>query len=117
VTCRRNLAHRPADIDTAGCGAGRIALEGLVQRPTVSRVKVEVRPEVREFLGEVNPSPDMLISLPIYQMALVVYGVHLLENLKLDELATKGVSEFAFVMQPLKLQGATGSTVAPAAIR
>jgi hypothetical protein len=40
-----------------------------------------------------------------------------LENLKLDDLAAKGVSEFAFVMQPLKLQGATGSTVAPVAIR
>ncbi len=66
---------------------------------------------------EVNPNPDKTISLPLHQMALVINGVHLLENLKLDELAAKGVSEFAFVMQPLKLQGATGSTVAPAAIR
>jgi kynurenine formamidase len=66
---------------------------------------------------EVNPNPDPLISLPIHQIALVIYGVHLLENLKLDELAAKNVSEFAFVMQPLKLQGATGSTVAPAAVR
>jgi kynurenine formamidase len=66
---------------------------------------------------EVNPNPDKLISLPLHQLALVVHGVHLLENLKLDELAAKGVSEFAFVMQPLKLQGATGSTVAPAALR
>ena len=66
---------------------------------------------------EVNPNPDKLISLPLHQMALVVSGVHLLENLKLDELAAKNVSEFAFVMQPLKLQGATGSTVAPAALR
>jgi kynurenine formamidase len=66
---------------------------------------------------EVNPNPDKTISLPLHQIALVVYGVHLLENLKLDELAAKSVSEFAFVMQPLKLQGATGSTVAPAAIR
>src|ERR1700674_4772633 len=66
---------------------------------------------------EVSPNPDKLISLPIHQMALVVYGVHLLENLKLDELAAKNVSEFALVMQPLKLQGATGSTVAPAALR
>ncbi|HWN53060.1 MAG TPA: cyclase family protein [Xanthobacteraceae bacterium] len=66
---------------------------------------------------EVNPNPDKLISLPLHQIALVVYGVHLLENLKLDELAAKNVSEFAFVMQPLKLQGATGSTVAPAALR
>ena len=66
---------------------------------------------------EVSPNPDKLISLPLHQMALVVYGVHLLENLKLDELAAKNVSEFALVMQPLKLWGATGSTVSPAAIR
>ena len=48
---------------------------------------------------------------------LVVNGIHLLENLKLDELAAKRVHEFAFVMQPLKAQGFTGSTVAPVAIR
>src|SRR5713226_571222 len=66
---------------------------------------------------EVNPNPDKLISLPLHQIALVVYGVHLLENLELDELAAKNVSEFAFVMQPLKFQGATGSTVAPVALR
>ncbi len=39
------------------------------------------------------------------------------ENLKLDDLAAKQVYEFAFVMQPLKAQGFTGSTVAPVAIR
>jgi len=66
---------------------------------------------------EVSPNPDPLLSLPIHQLALVNYGVHLLENLKLDELASKNVSEFAFIMQPLKLQGATGSTVAPVAVR
>ena len=41
---------------------------------------------------EVNPNPDKLISLPLHQIALVIYGVHLLENLKLDELAAKNVS-------------------------
>jgi kynurenine formamidase len=46
-----------------------------------------------------------------------VNGVHILENLKLDELAAKKTSEFAFAMQPLKIQGATGSTVSPVAIR
>ena len=48
---------------------------------------------------------------------LAVNGIHLLENLKLDELAAKKVHEFAFVMQPLKIQGGTGSTVAPVAVR
>ena len=36
---------------------------------------------------------------------------------KLDELAQKQIYEFAFVLQPLKIQGATGSTVAPIAVR
>lgn len=66
---------------------------------------------------EVSPNPNKNISLPVHQIALVVHGVHLLENLKLDELAAKGVHQFAFIMQPLKMQGATGSTVAPVAVR
>jgi kynurenine formamidase len=66
---------------------------------------------------EVSPNPDPQISLPIHQIALVVNGVHLLENLKLDELAAKRVYEFAFVVQPLKIKGGSGSTVAPVAIR
>lgn len=66
---------------------------------------------------EVSPNPDKQISLPLHQIALVVHGIHLLENLKLDELSSKRVYEFAFIMQPLKMQGGTGSTVAPVAVR
>jgi kynurenine formamidase len=66
---------------------------------------------------EVAPNPDPKLSLPGHQLALVVNGLHLLENLKLDDMAAKKVYEFAFVMQPLKAQGFTGSTVAPVAIR
>lgn len=66
---------------------------------------------------EVQPNPDKDLNLPGHQIFLVVNGVHILENLKLDELAAKKIYEFAFTMQPLKMQGATGSTVAPAAIR
>jgi kynurenine formamidase len=66
---------------------------------------------------EVEPGPDPKVSLPVHQIMLVVAGVHLLENLKLDELAAKRVYEFAFLVQPLKIKGGTGSTVAPVAIR
>ena len=66
---------------------------------------------------EVSPNPDKQLSLPVHQIALVVNGIHLLENLKLDELAAKNVNEFAFMMQPLKIQGGTGSTVSPIAVR
>jgi kynurenine formamidase len=66
---------------------------------------------------EVSPNPDPQLSLPVHQIMLVVNGIHILENLKLDELSSKKIYEFAFVMQPLKAQGFTGSTVAPVAIR
>jgi kynurenine formamidase len=66
---------------------------------------------------EVSPNPDPQISLPIHQIMLVVNGIHLLENLKLDELAARRAYEFALIVEPLKIQGGTGSTVAPIAIR
>jgi kynurenine formamidase len=66
---------------------------------------------------EVSPNPDKDLSLPVHQIFLVVNGIHILENMKLEELAAKKVYEFAFTMQPLKIFGASGSTVAPAAIR
>ena len=66
---------------------------------------------------EVAPPKDPQLSGPVHQMMLVVHGIHLLENLKLDELSGKKIHEFALVVQPLKLQGGTGSTVAPIAIR
>jgi kynurenine formamidase len=65
---------------------------------------------------EVAPNPDRNISLPVHQIALVVNGVHLLENMKLDTLAQRRPSEFALMVQPLKIQGGTGSTVAPSAL-
>lgn len=69
------------------------------------------------FPVEVVPNPDKALSIPVHQIALVVHGIFLLENMKLDELAAKKAWEFAFVVQPLKIKGGTGSTVAPIAIR
>jgi kynurenine formamidase len=66
---------------------------------------------------EVRPNPDPQLSLPIHQIMLVVNGIHLLENLMLNELAAERVDEFALIVQPLKIRGGTGSTVAPIAVR
>ena len=66
---------------------------------------------------EVGPNPDPDLSLPVHQIMLVVHGIHTLENMKLDVLAAERVHEFAFVVQPLKIKGGTGSTVAPIAVR
>jgi kynurenine formamidase len=65
---------------------------------------------------EVRPSVPGT-SLPVHSMMLIQYGIHLIENLKTENLAASGAAEFAFIVQPLKLKGATGSNVAPVAIR
>lgn len=65
---------------------------------------------------EIQPNPDPQLSLPIHQIMLAVNGIHLLERMNLEDLAAREVYEFAFVIQPLKIQGATGASVAPVAI-
>jgi kynurenine formamidase len=65
---------------------------------------------------EVRPS-EPGYSLPVHAMMLIQYGVYLIENLELEALAAARAYEFAFVVQPLKIKGATGSAVAPIAIR
>jgi kynurenine formamidase len=66
---------------------------------------------------EISPNPDPQLAGPVHQILLVINGIHLLENVRLDQLAAQKVHEFALVIQPLKIEGGTGSTVAPIAIR
>jgi kynurenine formamidase len=66
---------------------------------------------------EISPNPNPQLAGPVHQIMLVVNGIHLLENLRLDELAARRAYEFALVVEPLKIQGGTGSTVAPIAVR
>ena len=60
--------------------------------------------------------PDPALSLPVHQIMLVVNGIHILERMRLEELAAQEVYEFALIIQPLKIQGATGASVAPVAM-
>ena len=53
----------------------------------------------------------------LHGMMLIQHGIHLLESLKLEALAAARAYEFALILQPLKIKGGTGSTVAPVAIR
>jgi kynurenine formamidase len=54
--------------------------------------------------------------LPAHRVLLVDHGVHIIETLNLEELAHARVYEFAFVLAPLPLVGATGSPVRPLAV-
>lgn len=69
------------------------------------------------FAVEVWPYPDRELFGPVHQVFLVINGIHILENLDLEALARDKVYEFAFILQPLKIKGGTGSTVAPTAVR
>jgi kynurenine formamidase len=60
------------------------------------------------------PFPD--IANTTHRAMLVERGVHLLENVFLEELARDSVREAVFVCLPLKLTGATGSWIRPIAI-
>src|SRR5882757_408764 len=64
---------------------------------------------------EVRPS-EPPHNLPVHAMMLIQHGIYLIENLELEALATARAYEFAFIVQPLKIKGATGSAVAPIAI-
>jgi kynurenine formamidase len=65
---------------------------------------------------EVRPS-EPGHNLPIHAMMIIQHGIYLLENLELEKLAAAGATEFAFIVQPLKIKGGTGSAVAPIAVR
>lgn len=54
--------------------------------------------------------------LPAHRVLLVEHGIHIIETLNLEQLARAGVHEFAFVLAPLPLVGATGSPVRPLAV-
>ena len=65
---------------------------------------------------EVLPYPEKGKMLPVHQHTLVEAGVHLIENLVLDELARQNVTTFCFIMLPVKFTGATASPVRPIAV-
>ena len=60
--------------------------------------------------------PDLGCRLPGHLILLARHGIHIIENLKTDELAAAGAHRFTFVCTPLKLVGATGSPVRPLAV-
>jgi kynurenine formamidase len=60
--------------------------------------------------------PMTKTSLPGHVILLVRHGIHIIENLYLEELARDHVYAFTFICIPPKLKGATGSPVRPLAI-
>lgn len=60
--------------------------------------------------------PVLGYSLPAHAILLARKGIHIIENLLLEELSTLGAYEFLFVCTPTKNVGGTGCPVRPLAI-
>ena len=60
------------------------------------------------------PVPDQ--DDTVHEELLIKRGIHIVENLYLEDLVRAGVRECLFICLPLKIEGATGSWVRPVAI-
>lgn len=87
-----------------GIAAGSFLVEQQVMTVGADNCCIEFRSAERD-------------ELAVHSMLLIQHGIYMIENMELQALAEAKVYEFAFVMQPLKLKGATGAAVAPIAIR
>ena len=65
---------------------------------------------------DVDPSEDPAYPRVVHQIMLVERGVHLIENLFLDELVRDKIYEFLFVLATPKLKGGSAFPVEPVAI-
>ena len=52
----------------------------------------------------------------VHEALLIQRGIHIVENLWLEDLVADGVREFAFICLPLRIRGGTGSWVRPLAL-
>jgi kynurenine formamidase len=66
--------------------------------------------------GEAVPGEDKDRPFECHQWLITMNGIHIHENLDLEELAAARAYEFAYVFAPLRLKGATGSPGNPVAV-
>ena len=67
-----------------------------------------------DAMQERDPQTNMTLFGHVH--LLVTHGIHILENLNLEELAAAGHREFCVIGVPLKFRGATGSPIRPLAL-
>jgi kynurenine formamidase len=65
---------------------------------------------------EQAPANPVAEAFPVHQETITRNGVYLLENVRTEEIAADGVTEFCCVIAPVRLRGASGSMVGPVAI-
>jgi kynurenine formamidase len=91
-------------------GPGMAAAKYLVEKGVVAAGADTVAFEVVPFE---NPKR----AFEVHQVLIVDNGIHIMENLKTEELARDKVYEFLFVALSLPLKGGTGSPIHPVAVK
>ena len=104
--------HGPWAPDKAMAGLDASCLSWLHER--------EISVLGSDGVSDVTPSRVDNIGMPIHTVAIVAMGIHLLDNLDLDELSVACASEgrwsFLLVVAPLVLHRGTASPVNPIAV-
>jgi kynurenine formamidase len=102
------------DVDNARYTAGEPGIDSPAARWLTAQGVVAIGADTMAL--EVLPNPDRTKALPVHQHCLAEAGVHIIENLALEELAAAHVHRFCLVVLPPKIRGATGAPVRPVAI-
>ena len=104
--------HGPWDLGRQAAGLDASCLPWLRQR--------DVATLGSDGVSDVLPSRVDGVGMPIHTVTIVVLGVHLMDNLDVDALATacgeEGRWEFLFTVAPLVLRRGTASPVNPIAV-
>ena len=104
--------HGPWDLGRQAAGLDASCLPWLRQR--------DVATLGSDGVSDVLPSRVDGVAMPIHTVTIVVMGVHLMDNLDLDGLATACAEErrweFLFTVAPLVLRRGTASPVNPIAV-
>lgn len=127
VASEQGTEVRPGDVllVRVGWGPRWTDPDGYMDAPGMNREAAEWAAGQRVFaVGADNMSwdlpgyvdPVLGFSLPAHAILLVRHGIHIIENLLLEELSAIGAREFLFVCTPTKNVGGTGGAVRPVAI-
>jgi kynurenine formamidase len=101
--------------DNAMLGSGDPGPGLAAARYLVSKGVVAAGADTVAF--EVVPFENPKRAFEVHQVLLVDNGIHIMENIKTEELARDKVYEFLFVALPIPLKGGTGSPIQPLAVK
>ncbi|MGH3829235.1 MAG: cyclase family protein [Pseudonocardiaceae bacterium] len=98
----------------AGCGAPVPGVTPAAAQWLVQQEIIAAGADTSAF-EQVHPGRGHA-TLPVHRILLVDHSTHIIEHLRLGELAARNITEFTFVLAPLNIVGATGSPLRPLAL-